>query len=253
MNRFLLILSLFASFAPPAWAQSKPVLGIDSVSVIVKDLERTRADFRALGFSTQFGSLRANGVRNEFIRFPDGSEIQLISPTAALDQSSGEYLSWLDQGDGPIAFGLFRPGARPSPADRMFFGERAAKGPGSFEPIPHLNGAIGLSGIWLAGGAAEPRIAGFPGGRVIGSAFCTPIGSASKAVQFKEGFVVLMPRSAQLIADRPVVAITVAVEKLVLTQGFLDGARVRFRQEAGCGRPSLWVETHGLWLEFRER
>ena len=53
----------------------------------------------------------------------------------------------------------------------------------------------------------------------------------------------LLPVEAQRIDGRPIVAATVAVANLDPIRRL--GARVVARCD------SLWVETHGLWLQFR--
>jgi hypothetical protein len=88
---------------------------------------------------------------------------------------------------------------------------------------------------------------------MVEGAFCTPLGSGSKSVQFKEGAVVLLPESAQTVPGRPIVAATIRVKSLDVTHGYLDGRGKKYRQVVGCGRRNLWVESHGLWLEFSER
>ena len=55
----------------------------------------------------------------------------------------------------------------------------------------------------------------------------------------------LLPIAAQRIAGRPIVAATVTVGN------FEPIRRLGPRAVARCD--SLWVESHGLWLEFRAR
>ena len=57
-----------------------PIAGIDHVTVAVRDLESTVQVYRQLGFTLKPGRLHQNGLRNQHIKFPDGSGLELISP-----------------------------------------------------------------------------------------------------------------------------------------------------------------------------
>ena len=251
MGRFLLALMLLLLAAPVSAQQ--PVLGIDHIPVVVKDLVRAQADFAALGFTLKPGRPHKNGLSNAHIKFADGSEIELISPATASDELSSHYVDWLREGDGPVSLGLIRPGSTNTPPPGIFFGGRQRSPTDLPEHFEHANDAVSLSAIWLAGSPAERKLQNLPGAKVVEGAFCTPFGSGLKSIQFKEGEIPLLPESAQIVSGRPIVAATVAVKRLDLTHGYLDGRGRRYRQVAGCGRPGLWVESHGLWLEFSER
>jgi hypothetical protein len=251
MARLLLALMLLV-LAAPASAQQR-VLGIDHIPVVVKDLARARADFTALGFTLKPGRPHADGLENAHVKFADGSEIELISPTTAADALSSQYLDWLREGDGPISLGLYRPGSTNTPPPGIFFDARQHSPTDLTEHFEHANGAASLFAVWLAGSPAERKLVNLPGAKVTEETVCAPFGSAAKLVRFKEGEVPLLPESAQIVPGRPIVAATIAVKSLDAAHGYLDGKGKRYRQMAGCGRPGLWVESHGLWLEFSER
>src|SRR5476651_2867780 len=97
MGRLLLSL-LIALYAAPAWAQFS-LQGLDHVPVVVRDLEQAKADFEALGFVLKPGQPHANGLRNLHAKFPDGTEIELITATTASDSLSAEYLEWQRVGE----------------------------------------------------------------------------------------------------------------------------------------------------------
>jgi len=61
-------------------AAPEPVVrGLDHVPLAVKDLEQAKADFEALGFALKPGRPHDNGLRNAHVKFPDGTEIELIT------------------------------------------------------------------------------------------------------------------------------------------------------------------------------
>jgi len=76
---------------------------------------------------------------------------------------------------------------------------------------------------------------------------CSPFGAALATLHLPDGDIVLLPASARRLPDRPVIAATVAVQSL-------DAVRwVVADPIEGCTGDTLWVLTHGLWLEFRAR
>jgi hypothetical protein len=252
MRRFFAAAIVFLALVAPALAQNR-VLGLDHIPIVVRDLVRARADFQRLGFVLKPGREHANGLQNDHAKFADGTELELITATVAADALSTQYLEWMKEGDGAVSLGLYRPGARDAVKAGLFFDERQKSPTDLPEHFRHPNGAISLSAAWLAGSPAERQITELPGGKLVRETSCAPFGFASKSVRFKEGEVVLLPESEQIVPGRPILAATVIVQNLLELQGILAGMRVDYRQVPGCGRPSFWVQTHGLWLEFRER
>ena len=251
MGRFLIALMIVA-WTVPAWAHFS-LEGLDHVPVVVRDLDQAKADFEALGFVLKPGRPHANGLRNLHAKFPDGTEIELITATTASDQLSAEYLEWQRVGDGPISFGLyvpdeitaFVPGAIPG----GFYGHRQKSPTDRPEHFAHPNGATTLSGVWLAEDSGTERdMLVVLHGRTE-RAVCAPFiqGAPIRAwvKEFKEGEVVFLPESLQRVRGRPIVALTVLVRSLETARRFVNG-----RTES-CAPKSLWVETHGFWLEFR--
>lgn len=253
MVRLLIALMLFVLAAPGPVSAQQTVLGIDSIPVVVKDIRRARIDFSALGFTVRSDRPHDIDVETSHIKFSDGSALELVSPASFADPSSSRYLHWLREGDGPISLGLYRPGSTNTPPPGVFFGSRQRSQTDMVEDFQHDNGAVSLSGIWLAGSPSEAKLANLPGAKAVGGTFCMPLGFGSKSVQFKEGEILMLPESAQIVPGRPIVGVTVTVQSLDTTQGYLNGRGKKYRQVIGCGRKSLWVEGRGLWLEFRER
>src|SRR5689334_22739161 len=95
-----------------AESQSQPqplLVGMDHIPVVVRDLEQAEADFQALGFAIKPGRVHADGIRNAHVKFPDGTEIELITAPAATDALTAEYRARLKTGEGPVYFGLYAP------------------------------------------------------------------------------------------------------------------------------------------------
>ena len=63
------------------------MLGMDHIPVVVADLDKAEADFRAMGFSIKPGRPHSNGIRNAHVKFPDGTEIELITAPAAVEHA----------------------------------------------------------------------------------------------------------------------------------------------------------------------
>jgi catechol 2,3-dioxygenase-like lactoylglutathione lyase family enzyme len=163
-------------------------LSLDHIVIRVKDLERTIADFTALGFTVQRGGTHADGAtHNALIGFSDGSYFELIaflreapehrwwktgehatdgfvdfallpqSVAATIDAARGRGLRY----DGPIAGGRLRPDGerlewqigKPSSADLPFLcGDLTPRHLRVAEGKvrKHANGARGIGNITIA-------------------------------------------------------------------------------------------------------
>jgi len=256
------------------------VRGLDHIPLAVNDLEQSKADFEALGFALKPGRPHANGLRNSHVKFPDGTEIELITAPAAIDALSSEYHNWLKGGDGPAFLGLYtrdldtlsrhlsrlgstldRKGDLGTISEsvdlrRLFFARRQHSPTDRPEHFAHANTAVSLAGVWLAGAVAEQRLLPMLGATPSDDPPCGPFGSGSAALSLPEGEVVFFPPSAQLTPGRSIVGATVAVRDIATARNTLTGNRIRYIRVAGCTRDSLWVgpaDAHGLWLEFHQR
>src|SRR5581483_5363543 len=155
-------------------AQPQTLLaGMDHIPVVVRDLEKAEADFQTLGFAIKPGRFHPDGIRNAHVKFPDGTEIELITAPAATDALTSEYRARLETGEGPVYFGLYAPdqtalSARlaaagfaasqdgglmsfpsSSPLHPVFFGTRQKAPTDRPEHFAHANGALRLSGLWV--------------------------------------------------------------------------------------------------------
>lgn len=233
MGRLLFLLCCACVLTTRASAEPQ-VLGLDHIPIAVRDLERAGADFAALGFALKPGRPHANGLRNLHAKFPDGTELELITATAAVDPLSSEYVEWLKEGDGPILLGLYAPDAKGAVLPRPFFFDGRQKSPTDRpEHFAHANSAYSLRAAWTT--SAPPSV-----GIEEKAASCAPFGASDRRLRLPEGEIVLLPPRI----GRPIVAATVAVRSL---------DPVRHLAIAGCTPDSLWVQTHGLWLEFRQQ
>ena len=274
----ILLLALATAVANPAAAEAV-VRGLDHIPLAVKDLDASKTDFEALGFVLKPGRPHENGLRNAHVKFPDGTEIELITAPAATDALSSEYHAWLKDGDGPAFLGLYAPDlgalgehvsrlgfalerkgnlstfSEPAALKRLFFANRQRSPTDRPEHFVHANTAFSLAGVWLAGAVAEQGLLPILGAAPLKEPPCGPLGPSSAAFSLSEGEVVFLPATAQLAPGRSIIGATVAVKSIDTVRGVLIGNRIRYTRAAGCARNSLWVgppAAHGLWLEFRQ-
>ena len=102
-----------------------------------------------------------------------------------------------------------------------------------------------MAAVWLAGSRAERQLVELTGGWPEDRPACSPFGNVARVLRLIEGEIVLLPASVQR-SGRPIVGATVAVASLDPVRRFLP------RAVEECPG-NLWVETHGMWLEFRAR
>lgn len=271
-------LALVPLLANPTLAQDV-IRGLDHIPVAVRDLERSAADFEALGFVMKPGRPHANGLRNAHAKFLDGTEIELITAPAATDPLSSLYHDWLKGGDGPVFLGLYAPEfgtlterlsrlglklekkdglatiVQPRGYERLFFAGRQHSPTDRPEHFAHLNTASSLAGVWLAGGAAEQRLLKELGAEPAAEARCGPLGSSVTVLAMHDGGVMFLPASANAPPDRSIVAARVAVGSIEAVRSILASRHIPYVQPADCDSGSLWIGpsvAHGLWLEFRQ-
>jgi hypothetical protein len=98
-----LLLTVFrvAAAESPEASLGPSIIGIDHMPLAVKDLEQASDTYRQLGFSLKPGRLHEDGIRNNHVKFKDGSGIELLSPpNSSADALTAHYLEHLQQGDG---------------------------------------------------------------------------------------------------------------------------------------------------------
>lgn len=273
----IVALVLVPSFARPTLAQDV-IRGLDHIPVAVRDLEHSTADYQALGFAVKPGRPHANGLRNAHVKFPDGTEIELITAPVAADPLSSLYHDWLKGGEGPVFLGIYAPdfgrlterlsrlGLRlerkdglgtivdPPGFQRLFFAGRQHSPTDRPEHFAHPNTAFSLAGIWVAGGMAEQRLLKELGAEPASESRCGPFESSGAVLAMPEGDVVFLPAIGHAPSNRSIVAASIAVRSIEAVRRILAGRHISYEQPAACDR-SLWVAptaAHGLWLEFRQ-
>src|SRR5215467_13081676 len=98
----VLLFALLWTGTGEAESQSQPqplLAGMDHIPVVVRDLEQAEADFKRLGFAIKPGRFHPDGIRNAHVKFPDGTEIELITAPAATDALTSDYRASLQSGE----------------------------------------------------------------------------------------------------------------------------------------------------------
>lgn len=254
-----------------ARAREVLVVGVDHTPIVVKDLERAEADFHAMGFAIKPGRLHADGIRNAHVKFPDGTELELITAPAAVDPLTTEYFAKQQRSEGPIYFGLTTPdhvalAARlralgapvaqvgglltfplGNPLHPLFFGWGEKAPDDRPEQYAHANSAGRVSGFWLRANSQERAL--FTG---LGLTYrrvksCGPLGVADD---------VILPRGDLLLVvdgpkDGAPIGVRIEVESLDAAAVVLKRNGFKPRRYPSCG--ALWLPPsagHGIWLEF---
>ena len=255
--------SLVASALVLAGASQAPaVLGLDHIPIAVENLEAAADRYRALGFVLKPGRPHANGIRNVHAKFPDGTELELITAPEPRDALTAKYRRHLTAGDGPAFLALFAPHAddavRRLAPPYVFFGPRNHSPTDRPEHFAHPNGAESLIRVWIASDdlSRERALLKAAGASIRREPVHVPDAIAADTAALPEGDLILLPGVRQVVGGRPIVGATLRVKSLVAARRAVEGvARASLRTASGKGWSSLFVPptlTHGLWLELRE-
>ena len=256
-----LVAQLTASAIQTSGSRGPAALGLDHVPIAVRDLEAAAETYRALGFALKPGRPHANGIRNQHVKFSDGTELELITAPEARDALTTKYRRHLEDGDGPAFLALFIPDAARTPRDLppslgyLFFGPRNASPTDRPEHFAHANTAVSLISVWLAGDDLEQERSLF---RRLGATTARQHVYVPDLVQvdvarFREGDVVLLSGSRQLVRGRRIVGVTLRVKSLATAGDALRSRKIAVSTGSAASK-SLFVapeRAHGLWLEFR--
>ena len=238
--------------------------GLDHVPIAVRDLEAAAETYKRLGFALKPGRPHDNGIRNQHVKFPDGTELELITAPEARDALTTTYRKHLEAGDGPAFLALYAPDASrvprnlDAPLRYLFFGPRNASPTDLPEHFAHANSAETLAAVWLADNDLEPERTLFAklGGTVARRAVHVPDRVEADVARFGDGEVVLLPGARQRVAGRRIVGVTVGVRSLSTASELLKSRGIRTTASGEPASKSLFLapETvHGLWIELRER
>lgn len=270
----VLLIVLLSQVQTTAQIPAPLVIGIDHIPVVVANLETAEADFRRMGFSIKPGRPHVDGIRNAHVKFPDGTEIELITAPAAVDALTTEYRAKMKTGDGPVYFGLYAPDRialvaklrasgfpvqgddnsiltfpSGSPLHPLFFGGRNKSPTDKPEYFAHANSALRLSALWVRNDQELRRLFQGLGVPLAPMYQCAPI-SAS------EGSVVTLPEGKVYLvssASTNVVAARVEVRSLTTLESVLKRNKVPIAREIKCDPDAIWISpkiAHGIWLEF---
>jgi catechol 2,3-dioxygenase-like lactoylglutathione lyase family enzyme len=257
--------------------------GLDHIPLAVADLEMAAQRYRQLGFTLKPGRPHDNGIRNQHAKFPDGTEIELITAVEARDALTIEYLRHLIKGDGPVFVAFFAPDmdsvARqldaagrtyrraegllsfPEGDDLryIFFGHRNRSPTDRSEHFRHANGAEALIGVWIAGDdlSAEQDLLARMGASIAGEDFHVPENVRGTVARLPQAEILFLPDSRQLKPGRRIVGATVRTRDLEALRRVLAVCPwnmppvVRTKHGSSMFLPPDL--THGIWLEFREQ
>lgn len=249
--------------APSATAAAAGgVIGLDHIPIAVANLEQAVDRYKAFGFALKPGRPHDNGIRNQHVKFTDGTELELITAPEARDALTTKYRRHLAAGDGPAFLALYAPG-RPRRTDEavpdyIFFGPRNASPTDRPEHFAHPNGAESLIAVWLAADdlAGERKLLTGIGAQTADEDVRVPDALKAPVARLGDGAVVLLPGSRQLVPGRRIVGATLRVKSLAAAQAVIaQGPAGTLTVVSGRGYSSVFLPpnlTHGLWLELRE-
>lgn len=275
------VFPLLLTVVPLAGAlrQTSPlVTGLDHVIILVNDLEAAADRYRAMGFALKPGRPHDNGIRNQHVKFEDGTELELLTAPEAKDQLTDQYRRYLAQGDGPAhvvlyspdldglakrivggEFGARRDGLITFPIGHrlrpIFFGGRNKSPTDRPEHFAHANTAYSLTRAWLAvdDAARELELFRAVGGSSSEERVQVPDSTRAQTVTFGADRIVLLPGSRQRFPGRPVVGASVIVTRLADVHRALQASGLKpvpTRDDTILLPPET---TYGIWLEFRDR
>lgn len=256
-------------------AQPQTLLaGMDHIPVVVRDLEKAEADFQTLGFAIKPGRFHPDGIRNAHVKFPDGTEIELITAPAATDALTSEYRARLETGEGPVYFGLYAPdqtalSARlaaagfaasqdgglmsfpsSSPLHPVFFGTRQKAPTDRPEHFAHANGALRLSGLWVRDLDGEKNLLSKLDAKLGVAKSCGPLQGPVTVAHMPDGDLLLVKPQTD---TGNVAAAQVELRSLDVVKQILTKQRIARKEYPACDPASIWVPpsaAHGIWLQF---
>lgn len=281
MLRVLVCLLVVGFTARAVAADQKPLAGIGHIPVAVKNLRKASADYEALGFTLKPGKLHDDSLDNNHAKYPDGTEIELITATKPLDDLAKKYLRLIAAGDGPAFLALHAPDMAAVERRLAEKGIAASRDGGFFSPadpaldyvffvgdnrsptdLPehfvHANTSVALIGVWIAD-AENTKLTDLLA--ALGAEMSTrdievPVKQPVTIARLANGEVTLLPASARILKDRPIVGAVFEAQDLDTVIKVAGRARLPVLALDDGARPDrvfmVPLKTHGLWLEFRQ-
>jgi catechol 2,3-dioxygenase-like lactoylglutathione lyase family enzyme len=259
------------------------IIGIDHIPVAVRDLDRASERYRALGFTLKPGRAHSDGIRNNHVKFQDGSGIELISPPAKpVDELTTEYVARIAAGDGPAylsfharnieklvaalrsaAIGFQQDGfiTLADPRLKFLFFDQDNRSPTDRpEHFAHANAAAAMTGVWLALDAPARQSLGkvlLALGAVFGSrTVFVPSATKADVWNVQNGWIILLPKSRELHPGRPVVGVDFEVRDFAAAARYLRSRSMSLLADSkASAQKRLFIppdRANGLWLEFHE-
>ncbi|BDU20004.1 VOC family protein [Dyella sp. GSA-30] len=262
--------------------ETPPAAGLSHVPVAVKNLSEASADFARLGFVLKPGHLHDDGIQNNHVKFPDGTEIELISASRTVDSITASYVTFLARGDGPAFLALYAPDlqrvaawldkaqlqytredglislAENGPHPDIFFAGLNHSPTDLPRYFQHPNGATRLLAVWMVGKdfVAERSLFRGLGATSATSVTRMPKKTSVETMRFKQGEIRLLPMSYQVVPGHRIVGVTVQTSDLGKVRRSLRAAGLGIPPEiTSSDGKSLFVPptlARGMWIEFRE-
>ena len=260
----------------------RPALGLDHISIVVASLDEVAFQYHALGFTLKAGRAHSNGLRNQHVKFADGTEMELITAPDPSDDLAKEYRQLVQGGEGPAFLALFPPSFEAGlrtldasglpfhreadlisfpPGHRLryiFFGSRGQSPTDRPEHFDHPNTAESLIAVWLAADDLSPelRMLSEFAAEPCGEVSLPPLQSKARVVPLLDSALYLLPGSKRLIVGRSIVGVTLRVRDVEAAareaaRALPEAPRI---ETSDFGR-SLFLPpsvTHGFWMELRQ-
>ena len=255
-------------------------LAIDHVNIAVRYLDQAKFQFEQMGFTTKPGRLHENTIDNHFIKFENGTELELITASSPQDPQAQEYLLILSHGDGP-GFFAFRTSTFEMVTQmweriglKLRYGQShytrsATIFPGQPlrpiwlldkpEPVidkkeltTHENTAVKIIGVWFAP-YFKNELERFTRGMGL-ETVAAEHPPTSWRIPIHDGslFVAEVPMAVKL---RPWIGLSIGVRDISAVQKILDTNEIEIFSHASKDNPAIVVAptaAHGTYLEFRQ-
>lgn len=260
------------------------VAGVDHIPVAVSDLEQADQAYRRLGFTLKPGRFHQDGIRNEIVKFSDGTGVELITAPRATDALTAEYRRILQLGEGGAFVALRAPNLASlehqldvagleykgeadghvvtlplgSRLHHLFFDERIPSRTDAPRYFRHPNTATSLIGVWIAPDDLAPERELFTrlGMSISREQTCTPQCETRLVWCFPSSTIVPLPASRQLVHGRPIIGAVLKVEDLDKAVSFVGKVVPSATTVVHAAQwDSVFVPpsaTHGIWLELRQ-